>query len=184
MTHPHKLALYFFLPLFAFAGEHAAAEVLNVAPNGFEIRETAHIAAPTDKVYGVLIKPANWWSSEHTYSHNSANLSLEARAGGCWCESLPDGGSVEHLRVVYVSPGKLLRLKGGLGPLQALPVDGAMTWSVKSVADGTELSFTYSIGGYVKDGIDGLSKAVDHVLGEQVARLKKFAEGEPAPRGH
>ena len=38
-------------------------------------------------------------------------------------------------------------------------------------------------GGYAKDGFDGASKAADHVLGEQMERLKKLVDGESAPRG-
>src|ERR1700688_3449176 len=63
-------------------------------------------------------------------------------------------------------------------------VDGVMTWSVKSVADGTDVTFTYSIGGYAKDGFDELSKMTDHVLGEQMQRFKKSVDVESAPRGH
>ena len=172
------------LILVSLAGERASAEVVSVGGTGFEIRETAHTAASSDKVYAALLLPAHWWGSDHTFSGSAANLVLDAHAGGCWCETLPGGGSVEHLRVVYVSPGKTLRLRGALGPFQGLAVDGVMTWSVKSVADGTDVSLTYSIGGYAKDGFDELSKMTDHVLGEQMERLKKLVDGESAPRGH
>jgi hypothetical protein len=141
-------------------------------------------AAGADKVYGALLKPGNWWSSEHTFSGSAANLSLDARAGGCWCEKLPDGGSVEHLRVVYVSPGKTLRLRGALGPFQGLPVDGVLTWSVKSVAGGSEVSATYAIGGYAKDGFEASAKMTDAVLGDSIERLKKFVDGGAPPAGH
>jgi hypothetical protein len=161
----------------------AAADVVSVAGNGFEVRETVHTAASADKAYAALLQPAHWWSSDHTFSGNAANLVLDARAGGCWCETLPGGGSVEHLRVVFVSPGKAVRLRGALGPFQGLAVDGVMTWSVKGGAEGADISITYAIGGYNKDGFDELSKAADHVLGEQLERLKKLLDGE-APRGH
>lgn len=160
----------------------AAGEVVSVAAHGFELRETVHVAASTDLVYAAMITPARWWSSDHTYSGNAANLKLEARAGGCWCETLPDGGSVEHLRVVYLSPGKSLRLRGALGPFQGLGVEGAMTWSLKSAAGGTDVSWTYAVGGYAKDGFEMLSKAADGVLGAQLERLKELVEGESAPR--
>ena len=153
-----------------------AAEVLNLGANGFEVRETVHVAAGADKAYAALLQPARWWGSEHTFSGNAANLVLDARAGGCWCENLPDGGSVEHLHVVYVAPGKTLRLRGALGPFQGLGVEGSMTWSVKAGANGTDISVSYLIGGYAKDGFDGLSKAADTVLGVQIERLRKFIE--------
>jgi len=166
------------LSLCATPAERTAAEVVSAAGSGFEVRETAHIAASPDKVYAALLQPAHWWSSDHTFSGNAANLALEARAGGCWCETLPDGGSVEHLRVVYVAPGKTLRLRGALGPFQGLAVDGVMTWSVKSAAGGTDISITYALGGYAKDGLEGMSKMTDQVLGEQLERLKKLVDGE------
>jgi hypothetical protein len=170
--------------LVSMAGQRAAAEVVSVAGNGFELRESAHTAASPDKVYAALLQPARWWSSEHTFSGNAANLTLDARAGGCWCETLPKGGSVEHLRVIYVSPAKTLRLRGALGPFQGFAVDGVMTLSVKSVADGTDISLTYALSGYIKDGFDELSKAADHVLGEQVQRLTTLVDADSAPRGH
>ena len=138
---------------------NARAEVLSVASNGFEVRETVHVAASADKAYAALLLPARWWNSDHTFSGNAANLTLDARAGGCWCETLPDGGS------------------GALGPFQGLGVDGSLTWSVKGNANGTEISVSYAAGGYYKDGFDALSKAADHVLGDQIERLRKFIDG-------
>ena len=160
----------------ACAAEPAGADIVGVAANGFEIRETVHVGASPDKAYAALLEPARWWSSDHTFSGSAANLKLDARAGGCWCETLPGGGSVEIMRVVNVAPGKIIRLRGALGPFQGLGVDGAMTWSIKGGADGTDITFGYAVGGYVKDGFDGLSKAADRVLGEQLDRLKKLLD--------
>ena len=81
------------------------------------------------------------------------------------------------MRVVYVAPGKTLRLRGALGPFQGSGVDGAMTWSVKAAASGTDISFNYALGGYAKDGLEGLSKVADRVLGEQLERLGKLIDG-------
>jgi hypothetical protein len=170
------LAVAGLLGLLQFPGR-AAAEVLGAASNGFEVRETVHVAAAPDKAYGALLLPARWWSSEHTFSRSASNLELQARAGGCWCETLPDGGSAEHLRVVYAAPGKTLRLRGALGPLQGMGVEGAMTWSLKSSGNGTDISLSYAVGGFAKDGFEELSKVVDRVLGEQIERLRKFIDG-------
>jgi hypothetical protein len=157
-------------------GGSAAAEVQSAGAGGFEVRQTVHVAATADKAFAALLQPARWWSSEHTFSGNAANLTLDARAGGCWCESLPQGGSVEHLHVIYVAPGKVLRLRGALGPFQGLAVDGVMTWSVKPGASGTDISLSYAIGGYAKDGFENLAKGADHVLGEQIERLRKLID--------
>jgi len=154
----------------------ARAAVVDVAPNGFALNIPAHIDATPDKVYAALIEPSLWWSSEHTFSGNAQNLHLEAKAGGCWCESLPSGGSAQHLSVVYIDPGKSLRLRGALGPFQGLGVDGAMTWKLKPAATGTDLVLTYTLGGYNKDGFADLSAAADKVLTIQVERLKRLLE--------
>jgi hypothetical protein len=154
-----------------------AADVVSSGQNGFEVRESVRVLATPQKAYAALLQPARWWSSSHTFSGNAANLSLEARAGGCWCETLPEGGSVEHMHVVYLVPGNTLRLRGALGPFQGLGVDGAMTWSLKGSANATEISVTYAVGGYGKDGFEGAAKGVDQVLGEQLQLLKKLIEG-------
>ena len=168
----------------------ASGAVEDVASNGFTIVETADIAAPPDRVYETMLAPSRWWSSEHTYSQNAANLTLDARAGGCWCEMLPGGGSVQHMTVVNVIPGKLLRLRGALGPLQGLAVDGAVTFSLHALGSNTQLMLTYAVGGYAKQGFGEPAKAVDFVLGQQTDRLKRFIEtgrtesaAQPATRG-
>ncbi len=157
---------------------HAA--VSDVAANGFSVIEKVHISASPDKVYDAFVSPAQWWSSAHTFSHSAANLTLDTKAGGCWCEALPNGGSVLHMSVVFAAPGKALVMRGALGPLQGLGVEGAMTISLKPAADGTELSLTYNVGGYLKDGLQSWAGPVDNVLGEQMGRLKSLIEtGSP-----
>jgi uncharacterized protein YndB with AHSA1/START domain len=161
----------------------ARAVVNDAAANGFSVSENLHIAAPPSAVYETLTSPARWWSSQHTFSKSAANLVLDAKAGGCWCETLPEGGSVLHLIVVHADPGKVLVMRGALGPLQGLGVDGAMTIKLKPAADGTDLALTYNVGGYLKDGLQSWAGPVDGVLAEQMARLKAQIEtGSPEPR--
>jgi hypothetical protein len=107
-------------------------------------------------------------------------LRIEPRQGGCFCESLPSGGTVEHLSVVYTDPGKALRLTGGLGPLQATAATGALTWEMSGTEDGTTITVAYAVGGYVPGGIDSWSAGVDRVVGEQLERLARFIDtGNP-----
>jgi uncharacterized protein YndB with AHSA1/START domain len=167
----------FFAAVLAVASPlRVSAAVEDEAPNGFTVSVTADIAASPDRVYETVLTPQHWWSSEHTYSHDAANLTLDARAGGCWCEALPGGASVQHMVIVNAIPGKLLRLRGALGPLQSMAVDGAMTFSLHSVGNNTQLTLTYTVGGYSRQGFGELAKAVDSVLGEQTDRLKRFVE--------
>jgi uncharacterized protein YndB with AHSA1/START domain len=163
-----------FLSLTAVHAVHA--EILSVSSGGFELRETVHVASTPEKAFAALLTPARWWDSGHTFSQNASNLTLDARAGGCWCENLPDGGSVQHMSVLWVAPGKVLRLRGALGPLQGLAVDGVMTWTVKAVANGSDITVSYAVGGFSPQGFDMMSKGVDQVMSEQIGRLKNLIE--------
>jgi uncharacterized protein YndB with AHSA1/START domain len=153
-----------------------SAAVLDAGDGGFRTRNEALIAAPPAAVWAALIEPARWWNPQHSWSGQSSNFSLEPRAGGCFCERLPDGGSVEHQRVVFVSPNRMLRLAGGLGPLQAEAVAAVLSWELKAEGDGTRLTQRYTVGGRVDGGLAGWSAPVDGVLAEQLERLRRRVE--------
>jgi uncharacterized protein YndB with AHSA1/START domain len=159
----------------------AAAEVKSATPNGFEVASIVTIAAPADRVYSAFGEIGHWWSSSHTFSRDAANLSLELRAGGCFCERLKDGGSVQHLQVVYAAPGQGLRLRGALGPLQMEGVDGTLAWTLKPAEGGTSVTQSYVVGGYIRSGMEQWAPRVDRVLDEQLQRLKNFVEGKRLP---
>jgi uncharacterized protein YndB with AHSA1/START domain len=160
------------------AGLAAPASAAVVADNaaGFAIEHQAVVAAPPDRVYAALGTPAAWWSSQHSWSGSASNLSLDLRPGGCFCERLPGGGGVEHARVVMAWPGKLLRLSGALGPLQADALTGTLSWELKPAAGGTSVKLTYVVAGFMRAGRASLPAAVDGVLGEQLGGLKTFVE--------
>ena len=163
----------------------AQAAVADSAANGFSVVETVHIAAAPDKVWAALVTPSRWWSPAHTYSKSATNLTLEPRAGGCWCENLPGGGSVQHMVVVRLMPNNQLVLRGPLGPLQSMGVDGAMTVVMTPADRGTDLTATYTAGGYLKGGLDALAGPVDAVLREQFVRLRTQVEtGSPEAKEH
>ncbi len=156
------------------------AEVTDSSANGFTIKDVINISASPKKVYQNIVNIGLWWSSTHTYSGNSNNLFLEDKTGGCLCEKLDGGGSVQHMIVALVIPDKIIRLLGGLGPLQALGVNGSLTFSLSQSGSGTELEVTYAVGGYSPGGLQQLASPVDRVLFEQLTRLKNQVEnGKP-----
>jgi len=162
----------------------AFAEVVDKSAAGFELKFTRTIQAPPDKVYAALMKPQAWWSSEHTFSRSAANLRMDLK-DHCFCESLPNGGEVRHLEIVY-RDGRQLRLSGALGPGLFTGATGHLGF-VTADADGqTKLAVTYDVGGYAKGGLaETWSAGFDAVLGEQLDRLKAYVEtGSPdtAPR--
>ncbi|MBV8976695.1 MAG: ATPase [Alphaproteobacteria bacterium] len=165
------------------ASAPSRAAVVDQQPNGFSLQEHETIAAAPDKVWAELIQPAHWWNKAHTFSGDSKNLTLEAKAGGCWCETLADGGSVLHMTVVYAAPGKLLRLRGALGPFQSTGMDGAMNVVLEpgdKEKKTTKLTVVYNLGGYVWGGYQALPASADGVLNLQFYRLKQLIEtGSP-----
>ncbi len=162
--------------------DFAAGEVKDSATDGFTVNISVDIHAAPSEVFSHIVQIGEWWSSEHTYSGDAHNLSIEQRVGGCFCEKLPNQGSARHMEVVFLAPGKTLRLSGGLGPLQPMAVTGTMTFNLSPSSDGTKLDLTYAVGGYLPGGLNTLASPVDFVLTQQMTRLKSYVEtGNPAP---
>ncbi len=162
----------------------AAAAVADSSANGFTAKITVTIQAAPDEVYRRLVhNVGDWWSSAHTFSGDSHNLSIEEKPMGCFCEKLPNGGGVRHLEVINVAPGKTLVLTGGLGPLQSIAASGNMSFQLSAAPGGTKLDVTYAVVGYVPAGMNTWAGPVDTVLTEQITRLKNYVEkGNPAPK--
>lgn len=155
--------------------------VTQASSSGYLVTFKAAIKAPPAKVFAALPQVAAWWHPDHTYAGNSAGLSIEMRAGGCFCERW-EGNSIEHARVLYVAREKALRLEGSLGPLQEMAVNGVMNFAMAPAGEDTALTFTYRVRGSADAGLDKTSATVDKVLGEQVQRLVRFVEtGSPVP---
>ena len=159
------------------AAGSARAEVADQGPAGFQVRHVVLIAAPPAKVRAAALDIGKWWSGSHTYSGDAKNLAIDA--AGCFCEKLPDG-FVRHMTLVYSAPDGL-RLAGALGPLATTGASGHLGLSFGKAADSTQLVLTYDVGGYAKGGLAQTWAApVDGVLGQQVARLKRYVEtGKP-----
>ena len=170
------------LVLVVLCGFLAGQTAAQVPSNGFSLKHEVVINAPTSEVYRSMVQQiGEWWNPQHTYSGDSKNLSIDARPGGCFCETLPTGG-VEHMRVVYFVPGEMLRLSGGLGPLQASGVAGSLSWKLTSSdSKATIVEVTYVVGGFMEGGFERVAPAVSKVIGEQLRRLKLFVEtGRPS----
>ena len=98
----------------------AAAEITRSSDSGFVSRHEVMVEASPKEVWLELISPAGWWSSDHTWSGDAANLTLTPQAGGCFSETIPAvdkperftlQGSVEHMRVIQAYPEQALRMQ-------------------------------------------------------------------------
>jgi uncharacterized protein YndB with AHSA1/START domain len=158
----------------------AAADVTGQNAAGFATAGIVEIAAPPKAVWSALVHPAQWWNAEHSWSGSAANLSLSPHAGGCFCEALPSGGSVEHMRVIYADPGRLLRMRGALGPLQGEGLAATLTITLEPAGNGTKLVWSYKVGGYMDLRVTQLAPAVDGVVTEQFERLRTLVDKDTA----
>lgn len=165
----------------------AWSEVTDADAHGFTSSIQLNIAATPKRVYQALVNEVDrWWDASHSYSGKAENFYIEAKPGGCFCERMEFKGGVEHMRVVFVQPGKRLRLSGGLGPLQSVAAAGSMDFDLQPAADnGTRLNYTYVVGGYRSGGFKEWSEPVDRVQAGQLQRLKSYVEtGSPVSKAN
>jgi len=172
--------LFAFAAALALTATPAAAEIVAQSDAGFVTRATVTVKADSAATWQALVAPAGWWNGEHTYSGEPKNLYIDAQATGCFCEKLPPAkdapagarpGSIEHMHVIYAGPPRVLRMKGGLGPLQSEAVDATLTITLKTVPEGTRILWEYVVGGYMRAKVSDMAPAVDKVLAEQLSRL-------------
>lgn len=160
----------------------AYAEVKATSDTGFNVVHITSVAATPDEIWKRLIAPKDWWNKAHSWSGSSAGFYIDAQANGCFCElfqekgadgKLKTTGSVEHMRVIFAQPGKVLRMQGALGPLQSEAVIGTLTVAMEPAKDGktTKVSFSYVVGGYMRYKVADIAPAVDKVLGEQFKNM-------------
>jgi len=153
------------------------AEVCSVGDGGFSVKHSLESAADADAAYRAIVEDiAKWWDGDHSWSGDAANLYMDTRLGGCFCEKLPAGGGVEHLRIIYLAPAREIRMQGALGPLQPMGLQGTMTWKITPSDTGSVLDWQYTVHGHLEGGFEGIAPAVDGVIGGQLARLGAWLE--------
>lgn len=172
----------FAAPTLAALTSPAFAEVKASSESGFNIVHIATVEAQPDEIWKRLVAPKDWWNKAHSWSGSSEGFYIDAQANGCFCELFQvkgdddrrkTVGSVEHMRVIFAQPPKVLRMQGALGPLQSEAVTGTLTVAMEPSKDSaaTKISFSYVVGGYMRYKVAEIAPAVDKVLGEQFRNL-------------
>lgn len=157
----------------------ARAAVAEARADGFVSVNEAVMPATPAQVWAALTNWPAWWDKQHSYSGEAGALRLDAQAGGALIERWP-GGSVEHARVINALPPQLLRLAGGFGPLQALPVNAILEFRITPENGNTRLTMTYRVAGSPQSKLDTLAAPVDAVMSAGFDRLINFANtGKP-----
>lgn len=152
----------------------ASADVTHQSPHAFTVENSITVNKDPMTIHRTMTAHiGEWWLSSHTWSADAANLSTEMEEGGGLFEKLPNDGMVEHLRLIYYSPGAEYRWEGALGPLQSMSVNGRLTWTITSLDESQQVTFTYRVWGSAADGLEDIAPAVDGMMKETIASLEQ-----------
>jgi hypothetical protein len=153
------------------AASAAGAAVESSTPDGFVVVNQQVVPVPPAAAWlGLVADVDRWWPRDHSWWGEESTLSIEPRAGGCFCE-IAGERQAHHMLVAFVDPPRLLRMTGGLGPLQGMGLHGALDWRLEAVAEGTRLTLRYQAGGYAGMDLRELAPVVDQVQGLQLGAL-------------
>jgi hypothetical protein len=151
----------------------AIADVVDSSSNGFTINIEREVKVAPNTAYQQFSQIGEWWIADHTYFGKSANMTLDLKAGGCFCE-IEGGKQVLHMTVTFVHPNNEVRMAGGLGPLQMMGISGGMSWKFEALDNGnTKITHRYQVSGSIKGGVGKLATIVDKVQVMQVDSLVK-----------
>ena len=126
----------------------AQAELKDASPSGFTVENSEWVAVAPPVAWDAFVQDVGqWWPADHTWWGDASKLSIQPRAGGCFCE-IDGDRQAWHMTVVFVDPGSLMRMTGGLGPLQGMGLDGALECRFVAEGDGTRITPWYRAGGY------------------------------------
>lgn len=157
-----------------FHAAPAAARVLDSSAAGFTVENTAIVPVDAKAAWDGLVKHVDqWWPKDHSWFGKDGKFSIDARAGGCFCE-VAGARQAQHMAIAFVDPAHLLRMVGGLGPLQGMGLSGTMDWTLEPVEGGTRITLHYVAGGYTTTDLARFVPIVDQVQGLQLGGLAGF----------
>ena len=167
------------LPPVMLASAHAA--VIEANASGFTLENTIHVPTDADATWHALVNDVGrWWPRDHTWWGEASSLTIEPRAGGCFCERNGRQQAL-HMLVTFTDPGKLLRMTGGLGPLQGMGLHGALEFRfAPAEGGGTTITMFYRAGGYTPDDLSQFAPIVDQVQAQQLGALGTYLSVEPS----
>lgn len=154
------------------------AGVKDSAPSGFTIENSQTVPVDPQTAWNALVHDvARWWPRDHTWWGDASKLSIQPRAGGCFCE-IDGDRQAWHMTVTFVDPERTMRMTGGLGPLQGMGLHGALEWRFEKVEAGTRITLWYRAGGYTPDDLQKFVPVVDKVQGIQLGGLADYLRAQ------
>jgi uncharacterized protein YndB with AHSA1/START domain len=157
-------------PVLLGSAAPAHAEIVKRGTEGFIIRQEGVVKASPAATWAALTDWGGWWPGAHSYSGDASNIALEIEADG-ELEEVWEGGHVLHGSVVAALPDRLLRLNAPLGPLQAIPVNAVLEFTLAPVGTGTRIGLVYHVAGPASVNAGRYADAVDKVFAEAFPRL-------------
>lgn len=156
-----------------------SAKVLHSTAAGFAVENSIIVPVDADAAWKALVKDVDrWWPKDHSWFGTEGRFRIDARAGGCFCE-IAGKREALHMTVSHVDPGKLLRMLGGLGPLQGMGLHGALEWRLVPIEGGTRITLHYIVGGYTEQDLIKFAPIADRVQSLQLAGLARFLGAQP-----
>lgn len=165
--------------LLACAGP-ASAEVKDAAASGFTLENSQWVPVEAEAAWRALLDVGRWWPADHTWWGSAKSLSIDPVAGGCFCE-IDGERQARHMQVVLVDPARLLRMTGGLGPLQGMGLHGVLEFRLADEGEGTRITLWYRAGGYAPDSLATLAPVVDRVQAAQLLALADYLRSGSTP---
>lgn len=181
MSQLRPLGCFAALAWLATVATGAPAAVKDAAPAGFTVENTVVVPVDAEAAWRGLVGDVDrWWPKDHTWWGAASRLSIDARAGGCFCE-IGGARQAQHMVVAYVDPQRLLRMTGGLGPLQGMGLHGALEWRLAPAEGGTRITLHYRVGGYTPDDLSKFAPVVDRVQAQQLGALAAHLRAARTP---
>jgi hypothetical protein len=152
----------------------AQARIVDQAPSGFTVENSEWVPADPATAWNAFVhEVGKWWPADHSWWGDASKLSISEKAGGCFCE-INGAQQAWHMTVTFVDPGKLMRMTGGLGPLQGMGLNGALEGRFVEEKGGTRITLWYRAGGYTPDDLGKLVPVIDKVQGLQLGGLADY----------
>lgn len=159
----------------------AVARVVDARATGMSLENVVTVPVDAETAWDGLVRHVDrWWPKDHSWFGPAGTFKIEAKAGGCFCETA-GRRQAEHMRIGFVDPRRLLRMVGGLGPLQGMGLSGALDWKFEPVEGGTRITLSYVVGGYAPTDLSTLAPIVDQVQGLQLEGLRAYLTGGSKP---
>ncbi|MDI9240138.1 SRPBCC domain-containing protein [Lysobacter sp. LF1] len=169
-----RWATFALTTLVAWSGVSTAA-VKDSSASGFTVENVEVVPVDAATAWKALVHDVDrWWPKDHTWWGKESKLSIDARAGACFCE-IAGARQAQHMTVTFVDPGTTLRMVGGLGPLQGMGLHGALEFRLAPADNGgTRITLYYRVGGYSPDDLGKFAPVVDQVQAVQLRGLADY----------